>query len=323
VNDRCRMTGCAAQDLKYSESPMEPLELPRLLLVVTLLVTFCSVGWAEESGEDDLLQLSRGAVILAHTGQYDEKFPANALIDGRVRDYWASSRRNSKGFRPESFIIELDRPYRIHRLAVNNFDNDEMQYPGVSAKVVRFSGSTESSNGKWRLLGVVEGLKFAYSEKVLEQPGVARWLKVEVLSNHGHPRYTEISELEAYGVPLAEKPLPGIDPSGIYSTNYGLLLLKVEGERVEGCYEMDDGYVRGTTDGRVFNLEWVEHRGEEKGRAVLVLASTGFLNGLWYERDMLMGPWFGNKLPPQEGIDCDPRINAAKSGVRVDSVLGR
>lgn len=299
---------------------MMQLEMPRLF-PAALLLAACSHGsQAQEIGEGDLLQLARGAVILAHTGQYDEEFPANALIDGRLRDYWASSKRHLSGFRPESFIIELDRPYRISRLAVNNFDNDEMQYPGVSAKEVRFWGSTESGAGSWELLALVEGRKFARSEKVLDEPREVRWLKVEVLSNHGHPRYTEISELEAFGEPLADRPVVGVDPNGIYQTNYGALLLKIEGDRVEGCYELDQGYLHGTTNGRVFDLEWVEHKGEEKGRAVLVLASTGFLNGLWYERGKLMGPWFGNKLPDRETIDCDPATAAAGVGFGAGAV---
>jgi len=270
-------------------------------------------GRADEDGSGDLLRLDRGAVILAHTGQYDEEFPANALIDGRLRDYWASGKRHVVGFRPDSFIIELDRPYLIRRLVVDNRDDDEMQYPGISAKEVRFSASTESHTGPWTPMAVVEGKKFGRAEKVLEKPVAARWLKVEVLSNHGHRLYTEISELEAYGEPLGDPPA-GVEPGGVYQTNYGPLMLKVTGNRVEGCYELDKGYVYGTTDGRVFHLHWIEHRGEERGTAVLVLSSTRFLNGLWYEEGNLSGTWFGNKLPDRETIGCDPVTAAAGVG---------
>ncbi len=262
---------------------------------------------------EDLLSLDHGAVLLAHTGQYDEEFPANALIDGRLRDYWASGKRHMPGVHPESFVIELDRTYRIRRLVVDNRDDDEMQYPGISAKEVRFSASIRSHKGPWTPIAVVEGRPFERAEKRLEKPVPARWLKVEVLSNHGHERYTEISELEAYGDPVGDPPPP--EPAdGVYQTNYGPLLLEVKGRRVEGCYELDKGYVYGTTDGRVFHLNWIEHKGEERGTAVLVLSSTGFLNGLWYEEGRLSGTWFGNKLPKRSKIGCDPVTAAAGVG---------
>ena len=289
------------------------LEIGRLLRLVLFL--FLLFGWVSlATAGEDILTLHKGTMILTHTGQYSDKFPANALIDGQVIPFWASSKRNVQGFRPDSFIIELDRPYRIRRLVVDNREDDEMYYPGISARKVRFSVSTESSTGPWKAVAVVEGKKYDRSEVELEDPAVAHWLKVEVLSNYGHPLYTEISELEAYGEPLADKPVPEIDPSGVYRTNYGLLMLKVKGDKVEGCYELDKGYVHGTVNGRALEIEWIEHRGEERGTAILVFSSNGFFNGLWYEDGKMMGPWFGNKLPDREPIKCDPVTAAAGVG---------
>ncbi len=294
--------------------------------ILPLLATLALAGFPPVKGEgvssEDLLTLDRGAVILAHSGQYDIQFPANALIDGRLRDYWASGRHQLSGEHTDSFIIELDRPYRIRRLVVDNRDNDEMQYPGISAREVRFSASTTSPAGPWSPVTVVMGKPFGRAEKVLQRPVVARWLKVEVLSNHGHKLFTEISELEAYGEPVAERVPDEVSPDGVYETNYGPLLLKVKGDRVEGCYELDKGYVYGTTDGRVFRLNWIEHGGEERGTAVLVLSSTQFLNGLWYEQGNLSGTWFGNKLPGSETIDCDPVTAAAGVGFQVGELAG-
>ncbi len=286
----------------------------RAVLLVQVLAVLASPVWAQGDADGrDLLRLDRGAVILAHTGQYDEEFPASALIDGSLQDYWASVRRHVQGFRPDQFIIELDRVYRLRRLVVDNRDNDELQYPGISAREVRFSASTRSHTGPWKPLGVVEARPFGRAELALTEPAKARWLKVEVLSNHGHSAYTEISELEAYGEPVDEVVFQP-EATGLYQTNYGPLLLEVDGDRVEGCYELDKGYVYGTTDGRVFQINWIEHRGEERGTAVLVLASTRFLNGLWYEEGKLAGTWFGNKLPEGETIECDPVTAAAGVG---------
>ncbi|RTZ75742.1 MAG: hypothetical protein DSZ00_01400 [Gammaproteobacteria bacterium] len=291
----------------------------RFMLLSAVLLGWCGPGIAGE----DILTLKKGAMILSHMGQYGDEFPANALIDGQVIPFWSSARRNVPGFRPDSFIIELARPYRIRRLVVENRENDEMYYPGISARKVRFSVSTVSSTGPWKPAAVIEGKKYDRSEVELAEPVEARWLKVEVLSNHGHPLYTEISELEAYGEPLTDEPLPKGNPGGIYRTNYGLLMLKAEGEKVEGCYELDKGYVRGVTNGRVFEIEWFEHRGEERGTALLVLSSSGFLNGLWYEDGKMMGPWFGNRLPDRESIDCDPVTAAAGVGLSTGTLADR
>jgi hypothetical protein len=291
------------------------------LALALLALAGCISAWAGGDLPEDLLTLDHGAVLLAHTGQYDDEFPANALIDGRLRDYWASGKRQLRGFHRDSFIIELDRPYLIQRLVVDNRDDDEMQYPGISAREVRFEASTQSHTGPWKPVATVMGKKFGRAEKVLERPVPARWLKVTVLSNHGHKLYTEISELEAYGQPLQERPPHEMQPDGVYQTNYGPLLLKVKGGKVEGCYELDKGYVYGTTDGRVFHLNWIEHRGEERGTAVLVLSSTGFLNGLWYERGNLSGTWFGNKLGSEARIDCDPVTAAAGVGFQSGKLI--
>jgi hypothetical protein len=288
-----------------------------------LLMAAAFIGRPGAAAEGDILQLERGAMIISHTGQYDDQSPANALIDGSNVPFWASAKRNIKGFRPDSFIIELDRPYRIHRLVVENTENDEMYYPGISARNVRFSVSTRSSAGPWQPVVVIEGKKYGRSEVRLDEPVDARWLKVEVLSNYGHALYTEISELEAYGEPLIDRPLLEMDPSGVYRTNYGLLMMKVQGDRVEGCYELDKGYVHGTTNGRVFDIEWIEHRGVERGLATLVLSSNGFLNGLWYEDGKMMGPWFGNKLPGQATIDCDPVTAATGVGFNAGAIADR
>ncbi len=287
----------------------------RMILFLLTAATLSAGALGAEKGTTggDLLRMDRGAVILAYTGQYNEQFPASAIIDGRLRDYWASSAHDLAGVQPDSFIIELRRTYRLRTLVVDNRQDDEEQYPGVSAKEVKFYASIQSHKGPWKVITVVKGKPFARTEKQLDKPVAARWLKVEVLSNHGNPSYTEITELEAYGDPVGKEP-PPVDPDGVYQTNYGPLFLQVKGNRVEGCYELDKGYVYGTTDGRVFNLNWIEHHGEEKGTAVLVLSSTRFLNGLWYEEGDLSGTWFGNKLKQGSSIGCDPITAAAGVG---------
>ncbi len=273
---------------------------------------------AAKAEDQNVLLMKNGAVVLAHTGQYDKDFPVNAMFDGDLRYYWASARSGPSGLRPQSFVIELQQQYRLHKLVVDNREMDENQFPGISAREVRFSASTESPQSGWEPVATIEALQFVRNEMVLSRPVEARWLKVEVLSNYGFA-LTEINELEAYGKPVGEV-VPFMNPNGVYQTNYGLLKLEIDGDRVVGCYEVDKGYVHGSTNGRVFDIEWIEHKGEERGTALLVLSSSGFLNGLWYEGGMLAGPWFGTKLR-EGGIDCDPVTAAMGVGFRADTLV--
>lgn len=273
-----------------------------LLSSVSVVAASDTVTGAESK---NILLMKSGAVILAHTGQYDKEFPVNAMIEGNLQNYWASGKPGPKGWYPQSFVIELEQQYSLTKLVVDNRETDEKAYPGVSARQLRFSASTQSAQSGWKPVVTVDALQFSRKELTLAKPVPARWLKVEVLSNFGNEDYTEINELEAYGKPMGRK-VPFMDPNGVYQTNYRLLKLQVDGKRVTGCYELDNGYVHGTTNGRVFDIEWIEHKGEERGKALLVLSSGGFLNGLWYEEGIMKGPWFGNKLHDQTTIDCDP-----------------
>lgn len=276
---------------------------------------------ASEAEDKNILLMRNGAVVLAHTGQYDMKFPVNAMFDGRSQNYWASAAPGPGGWRPQSFVIELQQRYSLNKLVVDNREIDEEGYPGISAREVRFSASTESSKSGWKPVATIEALQFARKGVVLSQPVEARWLKVEVLSNYGFA-LTEINELEAYGKPVGQG-APFMEASGIYRTNYGLLKLEIDGDKVTGCYEMDKGYVHGTTNGRVFDMEWIEHKGKERGTALLVLSSGGFLNGLWYGTGIMEGPWFGTKLHDESSIDCDPATAAMGVGFGADTIVNQ
>ncbi len=276
-------------------------------------------GSDPEAEDQNVLLMKNGAVVLSHTGQYDKDFPVNTMFDGDLRYYWASSPSGSAGKRPQSFVIELQQRYNLNKLVVDNREMDEDQFPGISAREVRFSASTESPQSGWEPVATIEAQQFVRNEVFLSRPVEARWLKVEVLSNHGFG-LTEINELEAYGKPVGQGAV-FMNPNGVYQTNYGLLKLEIDGDRVTGCYEMDKGYVHGTTNGRVFDVEWIEHKGEERGTALLVLSSSGFLNGLWYQEGVMNGPWFGTKLSDQGSISCDPETAAMGVGFSADTLV--
>ncbi len=291
-----------------------------VLLAVFALIRVPVANAADAAASINVLAMKNGGVVLVHTSQYDKEFPVNAVIDSSLENYWASGKPSPGGWYPQSFVIEMDQVYALEKLVIDNRETDERDYPGVSARKVRFHVSTVSSREGWKPLLETEALQFDRKEIRLPKPVEARWLKVEVMSNFGHAQFVEINELEAYGKPVGDKP-PLRDPSGVYQTNYQLLMLKVDGDDVTGCYEMDKGYVYGKTNGRVFDIKWVEHKGEESGTALLVLSSGGFLNGLWYEDGVMKGPWFGNKLPDAASIDCDPVSAAMGVGFNASTLV--
>ncbi|WP_456446255.1 discoidin domain-containing protein [Thiolapillus sp.] len=293
---------------------------PLVLVPVLLLAGLLTANAEPPAAQVNVLAMKNGGVVLAHTSQFDKEFPVNAMIDGSLENYWASGKPSPGGWYPQSFVIEMDQVYALEKLVIDNRETDEEDYPGVSAREVSFSVSTTSSRSGWQPLLTVQAVQFGRKEIRLPKPVEGRWLKVEVRSNYGNPLFVEINELEAYGKPVGKKaPFP--DPNGIYQTNYQLLMLKVDGEDVTGCYEMDKGFVYGKTNGRVFNIKWVEHKGKESGTALLVLSSDGFLNGLWYEDGIMKGPWFGNKLPDRATIQCDPVSAAMGVGFNASTLV--
>lgn len=258
--------------------------------------------------QTDVLDMSAGALVLAHTGQWNKDWPAMGLIDGTTSYGWASPGRKAH---PHSFVIELAQAYAISSLAVDNSGNDEPDYPGISARDVVFYGSLTSPDSGYTEIAALEASKGGRIQLQLDTAVPTRWLKLEVRSNYGHGMHTEIMELEAYGQPVDTAPQQA-DASGIYVTNYGRLLLSAQGNRLEGCYEMDTGYLHGTVDGRFMQFDWREHKGTEFGTANLVLSSGGdYLSGLWYEDGELQGPWFGSREAGGEKIQCDPLSAAA------------
>ncbi len=138
----------------------------------------------------------------------------------------------------------------------------------------------------------------------LEKPTEARWLKLVIVSNWGHPLHAQLMELEAYGEPVGEVSQQAV-VHGIYSTNYGLMRLVQDGSLVIGCYDGDHGTLSGRTDGRVLKFWWWED-GPSMGNAFMVLSSDGnSLNGVWYEKGQVKGVWYGSRVTDERRPKCE------------------
>ncbi|MGV6825550.1 MAG: hypothetical protein ACWA5Q_01120 [bacterium] len=291
---------------------LETIKAARGIMLAPLLMLLMAVTHAD--GRDtrtDLLDMRAGAVVLSHPGNWDKQWPAMGIIDGTTKVGWASAKRKPL---PHHFTIELSQTFRIDTLAVDNSNSDENDFPLISARDVVFYGSNTSPNGGFELIGRITVAKGGRTVKKVAKPQDVRWLRVTIESNYGNPRFTELMELEAYGEPVGPAPVQP-DPSGDYVTNWEMLKIDLDGQRLTGCYDLDAGFVLGKSDGRVLDFHWVEHGGEEFGEALMVMASNGnFVNGLWYEQGELKGIWYGNRELGGEGAACDIEQSGAKLG---------
>jgi outer membrane protein OmpA-like peptidoglycan-associated protein len=228
-----------------------------------------------------------------------EDWAALLLLDGTTENGWCSPDGEAA---PHHFVIELAQTYRLQSLVVDNTRAEEDGYPGISAQGIEVWVSTQGAATGYTQALTFQALPGARKEVQLPAGTSARWLKLVITRNGGREDYTEMMELEAYGTPVGDR--PELDVSGIYATNYGLMRLEQRGREVVGCYDFDNGTLRGSTDGRVIRFEWRED-GDQHGTAVMVLSPTaGALNGLWWEEGSYRGLWQGPRAEPGQAPSC-------------------
>jgi outer membrane protein OmpA-like peptidoglycan-associated protein len=286
------------------------------VLASVLIVMLATVPL--QAGEDvDLLDLDSGGLILSATTQYGGRWNAQALLDGSNLTGWSSAKDYPY---PNEFLIELPRQCVLTSFVVDNTGAEESNFPGISARHFVLYGSNTSQNEVLDLIVSGEADKGKRKVFVIEKPTAVRWLKLVILSNWGNPSHTQVMELEGYGKPLEAVPQER-SIEGIYSSNYGLMRLEQSGSYVVGCYEADKGLLSGRTNGRVLKFHWWEN-GPSGGTALMVLSADGNqLNGLWYERGLMKGSWYGSRVTDRNGPECKvPVLDALVKSVYEASV---
>ncbi len=261
-------------------------------IVIVILAFMAAHGLAAAEKRTDLLDFANGAVMLDHSSEYDGGWTGLNLIDSTAVTGWCSG--TGSPF-PHTALFELPQTYDITSVAVDNTGAQDGQYPGISAKEIRVFGSPVASDKNMVLLATLTLAPGQRQEVALKKSVNCLWLKFVVVSNHGHAQFTEIMELEAYGKPSA--PLPKVDVTGTYQTNYDLLTLKQTGNVVKGCYNKGDGRLNGSLAGRVLQCQWWEKASHRTGSALLVLAASGSaINGIWFENGKVGGQWKGARV---------------------------
>jgi hypothetical protein len=120
---------------------------------------------------------------------------ASALVDGNPNTGWVSANGNF----PQSFVFELPVESDVSELSFNNVSRNE---PEQASKDVEISSSTESATAGFDVVTKATLAQGEIGQGVrLKSPTRARWIKVRILSNYGHPGYTQLGDVQIVGKP--------------------------------------------------------------------------------------------------------------------------
>jgi outer membrane protein OmpA-like peptidoglycan-associated protein len=247
----------------------------------------------------NLLALAEGALVAVEPASYGGWGPVR-LLDDAPGSGWASVAGATGG---QVFVFELAEPARLERF---EFDADEcLDGEGRGARRVRVSVSATAADAGYA--GALEATLAARANGQsfgARTPAPARFVRLEILDNHGDAEYVELCGLRGYGA----RPEPSVlsDVSGTYDSSYSTFHIRQQGAALVGCYEFEGGLLTGSVSGRVMKLTWTENEGNEVGPAVMVFALDGkSFRGHWWsgtDRDQApAGDWNGTRASAATG----------------------
>lgn len=120
---------------------------------------------------------------------------AQQLVDGNPNSGWSSANANF----PQSFVFELGVESTISELSFNNVSKNE---PEQASKEIEISFSTESATSGFKSATKATLAQGEIGQGVrLSSPTSARWVKLRILSNYGHPGYVQLGDVVINGKP--------------------------------------------------------------------------------------------------------------------------
>jgi hypothetical protein len=132
---------------------------------------------------------------------------AQNLVDPAATKPWCSSPNSARG-RSKRFFFDLVAAQDVARVAFDDALPEEAGFEGSAAKDVVVLGSSESSHGPWKELGRTT-LERGKNDQALDLPANdTHWLRVDVLSNHGHPTLTQLLKVRAFANDASGTPTP-------------------------------------------------------------------------------------------------------------------
>jgi outer membrane protein OmpA-like peptidoglycan-associated protein len=185
------------------------------------------------------------------------------------------------------------------------FDNNGFDYEDRFVKDVTVAVSDVSATEGFQkiLEATLEKEKEEQSFPV-SQTAAGRWVRLNILSNHGSPKAVQLREIRGYG---KQEPRQFANISGTYEGDYTRKLhIKQEGSLATGCFDAYRGVFSGTIEGRTLTL--VATLQEEDQRFIVINFSPDGkkYTGVWWEgaEKRFDNAFTGDKLSDEIG-NCE------------------
>lgn len=238
--------------------------------------------------EFNLLSAENGARIVDYSSCDWEDFKAyfDADDDELERGMYCSA---SESPFPHYFTLELALSGEISSFEFNTIVEEDA-YPGVSAKDVIIYALT-SEQKEFAPIDSFKLLQYTDQQIFNLTPFQARRIKIEILSNYGNERFTELARIKAFGHFLE---IPSNDSiTGIWNSSFGEMKFIQTKPFVIGCYGM--GSLIGQFTGRVLVFQWLEQK--RSGFSSLILnEEENRLVGIWGDKGVISGTWTAAKI---------------------------
>jgi len=272
----------------------------RIVPFAVAMSFYAFVPAAAAPPEPSLVSFAAGALIVEKPRQRDENWSSFWMLDERADSGWASP---EGVLIPAVTVIALPERTLLKRLELDTGDIDG-ENRGAKDVLVEVSDTSDESGfqpiAEVSLADKADGQSFPVAAEV---PG--HWVRLTVKNNHGAKDFMELMDFRAYGTQLTHTPFA--DVSGTYSTGYGDFHIRQERTSVTGCYEVSQGLLDGTIEGRTLKFTWRQGgrpAGEAQGSAIMVFSPDGqHMLGLWWYQGAKDrgGRWNGAKKSDDVG----------------------
>lgn len=266
------------------------MKMPRVVML--LCIVFIGVGQVE--AQDEIANPINAASLFSGSymrvipeasyaksnlqGEKLTEFTPECLFD-ESSDMWCSLEEAPFPF---VFEIEFVESFIIHGL---QFDTNCEDYEGISAKEVKVEIATSATDPEWQEFNTYK-LKANRVNSYPIEPTEIRVVRLTILSNHGHPNFTELAEFRALGKPKMGAINP-IHVGGKWTSDWGNVFFDQQGTVVNGKYDWHDGFVRyGNVSRNQLSYSWDEPEYDLQGNMIMYLNQEGTrLTGIWCLRN--------------------------------------
>lgn len=173
------------------------------LALLCAFIGFAALPARAERPEDNLFLLEKGARIEAFSSEFGSGWEAANLTPARS-DFdaegapqrplvWSSA---SMAPFPHWILFRFEKPIWFTGFVFDNFLAEEADHPGISAREIElWTGDAPDALTRVASFRLARN---AAGQRVKVEPVQARYVRLVVLSNYGHPWYTELGATQAF-----------------------------------------------------------------------------------------------------------------------------